>query len=230
MELVYRIFCSSVGKKYITALSGVGLILFLIGHLSGNLLIYLGPDKLNAYGHFLQTSKHILWPARIGMLLLITLHIWTAVQCWFENQAARPIGYLNGIPYGASWPSRYTMVTGLTLAAFILYHLLHYTVMVQALNLTGKNFHDLVDAHNRHDVYTMMLTGFSNGWVVLLYLVAMGFLAVHLWHGVSALFQTLGLRTLRNQASVEWVAMIFSAILFMGYVSIPLSIWLGILK
>src|SRR5215813_4642325 len=86
MNILQRFFQSSLGKKYIMALTGLGLFLFLIGHLLGNLQIFLGPDVINAYGHFLQTTPELLWPARMGLLAFVGLHIWSAITLAVQNQ------------------------------------------------------------------------------------------------------------------------------------------------
>src|SRR3989442_2506575 len=162
MNIVANLFKSSLGRKYIMAISGGALFLFVVGHLLGNLQIFLGPKAINRYGDFLQSNKEILWPARFGLLLMVALHIWASVKLSAENKAARPIGYSdNPVPVAASYASRTMMMSGLIIAVFVLYHLLHYTVQVQSLNFTGKDFLDLHDAEGRHDVFKMMVTGFS---------------------------------------------------------------------
>src|ERR1051326_8543198 len=161
MNIVTRLFKSSLGRKYIMALSGAALFFFVIGHLLGNLQVFLGPEQLNAYGHFLQTTPEILWPARIGLLAMVSLHIWSAVTLAAENRAARPIPYANWSPSVASYASRTMLMSGLIVAAFVIYHLLHFTVQARAVNLTGQDFSAYLDAKGRHDVYRMMIAGFS---------------------------------------------------------------------
>src|SRR3954468_4711791 len=92
-QLLKRIFQSSLGKKYIMALSGCLLFLFVVAHLLGNLQIFLGPEAINRYGHFLQTNPELIWPARLGLLLMVDLHIWAAIKLTIENRAARPVAY-----------------------------------------------------------------------------------------------------------------------------------------
>src|SRR5262250_2815980 len=93
MNLCTNIFRSSLGKKYIMAVTGFVMFLFVIGHLAGNLQIFLGPEAINRYGHFLQTNPELIWPARLFLLLMLFLHIWAAVRLTAENRAARPVGY-----------------------------------------------------------------------------------------------------------------------------------------
>src|SRR5438445_9526320 len=139
MNIVANLFKSSLGKKYIMAISGGALFLFVVGHLLGNLQIFRGAQAINRYGHFLQSNKEILWPARVGLLLMVALHIWSAVKLTAENKAARPIGYANNpVPVAASYASRTMLVSGLIIAAFVLYHLLHYTLQVPEVNLVKE--------------------------------------------------------------------------------------------
>src|SRR5438046_9530754 len=92
MNIAARLFKASLGRKYIMAIGRAALFLFVVGHLLGNLQIFLGPEAINRYGEFLQSNKEILWPARLGLLLMAALHIWAAVKLSAENKAARPIG------------------------------------------------------------------------------------------------------------------------------------------
>src|SRR5258708_7574851 len=165
MKVIENIFKSSLGKKYIMAVTGFLLWLFLVGHLAGNLQIFLSREAINRYGHFLQTNPELIWPARLFLLLMIALHIWSAVKLSIENKAARPIGYGEYKPVGSSYASRTMLMSGIIIFVFIIYHLLHFTVQAQSVNLTGKNFGEFMDPEKRHDIFTMMVVGFSNGWV-----------------------------------------------------------------
>src|SRR5258706_6175680 len=103
MEIVSNIFRSSLGKKYVMAMTGFVLFLFVVGHLAGNLQIFLGPDAINRYGHFLQSNPELIWPARLFLLLMIGLHIWSAIKLSIQNKAARPVGYGEYHPVGSSY-------------------------------------------------------------------------------------------------------------------------------
>src|SRR5436189_2628314 len=162
MNIVSGLCRSSLGKKYLMAVSGAFLFLFVIAHLAGNLQIFLGPEAINRYGHFLQSNPELIWPARLFLLLMIGLHIWSAIKLSAENKAARPIGYAEYRPVGSSYASRTMLMSGLIIFAFIVYHLLHFTVQIQYLNFTGQNFVDLQDPAKRHDIFTMMVVGFGN--------------------------------------------------------------------
>ena len=228
MNLLQRTFGSSLGKKFVMALTGGALFLFVIGHMLGNLQIFLGPDALNAYGHFLQSTPEILWPARLGLLAMVVLHVWSAVKLSAENRAARPVAYAtNTAPAAASYASRTMLMSGLIVGAFIIYHLLHFTAQVPGLNFTGQDFEALHDAKQRHDVFKMMVLGFNQPLVAGFYMLAMALLCLHLSHGVSAMFQSLGWRNKIYGPGLNCFARGAALVIFLGNCSIPIAVLLG---
>ena len=227
MKVITNIFSSSLGKKYIMAVSGFVLFLFVIAHLIGNLQVFLGPEAINRYGHFLQSNVEILWPARIFLLCVIGLHIWSAIKLSIENKAARPVPYANWNPTVASYASRTMFMSGLIVLAFIIYHLLHFTVQVQSINLTGQNFVGFEDPQQRHDIFRMMVVGFSNIWVCAFYVVGIALLCLHLSHGVSAMFQSMGWTNKVYGPCLDKAARIIAWLIFLGYISIPIAIFCG---
>jgi succinate dehydrogenase / fumarate reductase cytochrome b subunit len=209
------------------AITGCALFIFVLGHMIGNLQIFLGWEAINRYGSFLQNLGELLWVARIGLLVMVVLHIISAVRLTAENRAARGQGYVAYKPVGSSYASRTMMMSGLIIAAFIIYHLLHFTVQTQEINLTGKDFHTLVDAKGRHDVFAMMVAGFSNVWVSIFYVVAMALLCLHLSHGISSMFQSMGWKKAYYTRLLDKGARLLAVVLFAGYVSIPIAVLLG---
>lgn len=209
------------------AITGMALFLFVVLHMLGNLQVFLGWEAINRYGAFLQGNVELLWPARIGLLVLVVLHIWAAVQLSLENKAARPVPYANYNPTAASYASRTMIWSGFIILAFIIYHLLHFTVQTQAVNLTGRNFVDLHDAKNRHDVFAMLVLGFRNPFVVCFYVLAMFLLFLHLSHGVQAMFASLGWKSPAYSPLIARFALVGSWVIFLGYIIIPISILLG---
>jgi len=230
MSSTASLFRSSLGKKFVMAATGALLFLFVVGHMVGNLQIFLGPEAINRYGHFLQSNVELLWPVRIGLLAILILHIWSAAKVSRENLAARPVGYA-GDPAApaASYASRTMLMSGLIVFAFIIYHLLHYTVQVKAINLTGTDFLVLHDDQNRHDVYAMMVLGFRQPVVSGFYLIAMALLCTHLSHGVYAMGQSLGIKGGFCPCLPKCLAKWGSILIFVGYVSIPLAILLRLI-
>jgi len=200
----------------------------VIGHLAGNLQFFLGAESINRYGHFLQSNPELIWPARIFLLLMLVLHIWSAIKLSAENRAARPVPYANWNPTVASYASRTMLMSGLIVFAFIIYHLLHYTLVIKQINFTGgADFASFEDIEKRHDIFKMMIVGFSNIWVSLFYIVGIGLLCLHLSHGVSAMFQSLGWKNKVYGPCLDSLARFLSVAIFIGYVSIPISVKAG---
>ena len=224
MKVITNIFRSSLGKKYIMALSGLVLFLFVIGHLVGNLQFFLGAESINRYGHFLQTNLEVIWPARIFLLAMIALHIWSAINLSIENKAARPVAYANWNPTTASYASRTMLMSGIIIFVFIIYHLLHYTAQVQYINFTGQSFVTFEDPEKRHDIFKMMVVGFHNPWVSIFYIIGIGLLCLHLSHGVSSMFQSLGWKNKVYGPCLDTGARFLAWLIFLGYASIPISV------
>lgn len=229
MTSLWRMFISTVGKKYLMAASGAGLFLFVTGHMIGNLQLFLGPEVLNRYAHFLQSLGEILWIIRAGLLVLLLLHIWSAVSLSIENKAARPVDYAHGQPpFAASLASRTMLVGGVLVALFVVYHLLHFTVRVDAVDGTKIAFSELKTSEGHPDVYAMVVAGFRVWYVSLFYILAVGALSLHLSHGAAAMFQSLGLRSHAWWPIISKGALIWSVVLFLGYAAVPGSVLLGL--
>jgi len=219
------IWNSSLGKKYLMAITGLALVGFVIAHLLGNLQIFLGPEALNRYGHFLQTTPELVWPLRIGLLAMIVLHIVAAIALSRENRAARPVPYAHFEVVAASYASRTMFMSGIIIFVFIVYHLLHFTIQVPQINLTGQDFRTLEDAKQRHDIYAMMVTGYRNPFVSGFYVLGIALLSQHLSHGISSMFQSLGFGK-----RFDRLAMTIAILIFVGYISIPAAVLVGLVK
>jgi succinate dehydrogenase / fumarate reductase cytochrome b subunit len=230
MSLIKGIFGSSLGKKYVMAVSGMALFLFVVGHMVGNLQVFLGPEAINAYGHFLQSKKELVWAARLGLLTMLVLHIWSAIKLSQENRAARSSKYGYYKAVAASYASRTMLVSGLVIFTFVIYHLLHFTVRAKGVNLTGVDFGTLADAERRLDIYNMIVQGFSQPIVSIFYIVSMALLSLHLSHGVAAMFQSLGWKNKKYGAFIDRLALVAAGVLIVGYSSIPLAVLTGVLK
>ncbi len=220
-------FChSSVGRKMIVAGTGVILILFVIGHLLGNLQIFLGPDWINAYSQHLRDLGPLLWLIRVFLLITVILHIYFTILLAIENRRARPEPYIDRQYVRASWASRHMVVSGLVVLAFIIFHLLHFTA-----RKFNPQFSLLkLDSLNRSDVYSMMVYGFQNVYVSSFYIVGLFLLTLHLTHGSSSFFQSLGLNNQRLTPRLAVGGRVFAWLLFIGYTSIPVAVLLGFIK
>jgi len=225
MSFTQRIFQSSLGRKYLMAISGSLLMVFLLAHMSGNLLVFSGPDAFNAYGHYLQTHPLILWPARIGLLVLFTLHIYLGLTLQAENRKARPTAYAFNNTVQATLTSRYMLLTGLLILAYVIYHLLHFTIgVVQPQYFTG------LDAENRHDIYTMFVMGFRNPIIYASYVFAQTVLVLHLSHGAASMFQSLGWNESRFRGLIRKFSVAYVIIIFVGFLAGTTLILLNVIK
>jgi succinate dehydrogenase / fumarate reductase, cytochrome b subunit len=225
MTVLSALYHSTLGKKYIMALSGAGLFGFVVVHMLGNLQVFLGPEPVNAYAVFLKSKPSLLWGARLGLLALVFLHILTAVQLTLRNRAARSEKYDRNKPYKASYASRTLVLSGAALFAFIVYHLMHFTV-----GLVDPAYLQLRDAANRHDVYRMTILGFSHPGVSAFYIASMALLCLHLSHGVGSSFQSIGFKNKHTAAWIDRGSKILAVIVFLGNSSMPLAVLAGILK
>ena len=222
MNRLSRLVLSSVGSKYIMALTGLGLMIFVIAHMSGNLLIYLGKDALNDYAHGLMAHPFLLWSARVGLLAIFVVHLLFALRTWQENESARPIGYVRKDYVEASWASRHMMLTGVVILLFVVYHLLHFTFGF----VDPGNFKYSIEP-KEGDVAGMVIAGFRNPWISGIYILAQIFLGLHLWHGGSSWLQHLGLNGRGYDAVVDNLGAVVAAIVVIGNCSIPLTILMG---
>ncbi len=216
---------SSLGKKTIVAVTGILLVLFVIGHLLGNLTVFIGPEALNAYAEKLHSLGPILWVVRLGLLAVVGLHIFFTMLLWKENQKARPKKYIASNPIGTNVFARTMRLSGLIVLAFVVFHLAHFTARV--VDPSYATMTTTLDGRQVHDVYSMVVKGFSSAPIVLIYVVGLFLLTSHLSHGLSSLFQTLGITNLRIRKNYELAGRLIAWLLFVGYASIPLSILLS---
>jgi succinate dehydrogenase / fumarate reductase, cytochrome b subunit len=222
-----RFWASSIGKKLVVAITGVMLVGFLLGHMTGNLLVYQGREDLNDYAYFLHHFLHGwgIWLARFGIIAAFVLHIIATISLTRQNRAARSSQYACETTVQASPSSRLMIWSGLTVIAFVIFHLFHFTVRVDPALASLKDPAD----PSRHDVYGMLIAGFQNPLIVLFYLVSITLLCSHLSHGIASIFQTLGLRTEKTRVPIERLGLAISVLLWIGFLSIPLLIVTGVL-
>jgi len=216
---LFRFLSSSIGRKWVVALTGLALFGFVVGHLVGNLQVFLGPEPLNRYGAFLQGLGELLWAIRFGLLAMLVLHVIFTIKLRGENRAARPEGYAVTKRRAATPAARAMLLSGLMVLCFIIFHLLHFTT-----HNVDPSFATLHDAKGRHDVYRMMILGFLNPWASAFYLLGVGLLALHLNHGIQSLCITLGLSSGKLRPLWEKGGVAFSWLIFLGYSSIPVAV------
>jgi succinate dehydrogenase / fumarate reductase cytochrome b subunit len=213
---------SSVGKKIVMAVTGIVLSLFVLGHMAGNLQAFLpnGPEALDHYGAFLRELLHGtgIWFVRAGLLLAVGLHIWAYLTLSVKSWAARPKGYAVTDFEEATFASRSMRWTGPILGAFIVFHLLHLT--------TGTVHPHFVEGK----VYQNLVTGLAPVPIALFYILAMGCLAFHLWHGAWSMLQTLGLSHPKYLKARKTFAIVFTVLVTGGFVLVPIAVLAGVLK
>jgi succinate dehydrogenase / fumarate reductase, cytochrome b subunit len=211
---------STNGQKVVMAVTGAIMFLFIIGHVAGNLQIFEGPAKLNAYGHFLHSIGELLWPVRIVLLLSVALHIIATVQLGLRNKAARPVGYSRKEAINSSYASRTMYWSGPIVLAFIIFHLLQFTA---GYIHPGSQFIE-------GDVYHNVVAGFQVWWVSVWYIIAVSLLGFHLSHGLWSMFQSIGYNHPRHTPLLKKAAFVIALLITLGYISIPISVLLGFVK
>lgn len=222
---ILKFYRSSIGKKSVVALTGLIMVLWLVGHLLGNLQVFAGSEadpaltKINAYAAFLKANLVVLWTVRLGMLGVIALHILTVIQLTRLNQSARPESYHTKKKTVSTFASSIMMVGGLIVLSYLIYHILHFTVGVVHPNLL-----------DHQDLYQSMINSFQNPLVVALYLVGQTFLYFHLSHGIQSTFRTLGVSKDSYVNMGKTIGCIMSLIITLGFSSIPLAIFFGLVS
>lgn len=210
------ILSTSIGKKFVVAITGLGLSLFLIVHLLGNLQFFAGPEQFNHYAHTIKSLPVLLWGARLGLLTFFVVHIGLVIQLKRRNFAARPVRYAYEDTVQASAASRSMLITGSIILVYVIFHLAHFTVGV-----THPEHFRLVDNQGQHDVYQMVRLGFLDPKVSAFYILAMAALAVHLSHGFASMFQTLGLVNPKQNCGLRKLAHLLALFLFIGSSAVP---------
>lgn len=205
------------------AVTGFVMFGFVVGHMVGNLQVFAGDGgvKLNAYAHFLKATPALLWGTRIVVGLSLILHVWAAVSLRNLSSDARPVQYKFRKDVQASVPSRNMFWGGITLFFYVIYHLLHLTLGVAS---------PIASTFSVDNVYGNMIASFQNPALTAIYVLAMGALGMHLYHGLFSLFQTLGLNHPAYMPRIRTGAKVFGALVAAGFMSMPVAIFAGLVK
>lgn len=216
---------SSIGRKWIVGATGALLVVFLLGHLAGNLTIYIGPhgEGINVYAQTLHANTLFLWGARGGLLVVFLIHIVTALLLARENRRARPQRAAINAHIQSTLFARTMVLSGLLVLAFIIFHVAQF-----AANLAPHSH--LLDAAGRHDVAAMIIWNFQNPLVAGAYFVALVILGMHLSHGIASVFQTFGLNGRKTARTVKIGALVVAWALMASFASIPVAAMAGCLK
>lgn len=207
MNWFLQTFASSIGKKWMMAVTGLGFCIFLTTHLAGNLFIYGGRDAFNAYAEHLHSLGPLVTLAELGMLAFAVLHVATGLVLFYQNFGSRPVRYVvNKSGGGRTIGSRTMPYTGLLILAFVVFHLL--------------NFH-FVDKTNT-TIYDLVSRAFSSPLYVFLYVLAMIVAALHVSHGFWSAFQTIGANHPKYMPFIRGAGIVFSLVVGLGFGSLPL--------
>jgi succinate dehydrogenase / fumarate reductase cytochrome b subunit len=219
MKPLWLLWDSAVGKKVVMAITGLIMVAYLITHVLANLLVFQGPSNINAYSAFLHGTGGALWAARLVLLAALILHVVAAVQLANRRFEARPIGYAGGRqPQVSTWASRSIRWGGALILAFLVYHILHFTI--------GTAHPSFVDGDPYHNV----ATGFKSLPVVVLYLIAMAMVGLHLYHGVWSSGRSLGMSPPSPNPLRRTVALVLALLIWLGFTVIPLAVYAGVVR
>lgn len=219
---------SSVGRKYLMALTGLGLVGFMVSHLAANLLL-LAPTGtyFNLYAATLASYGKLLWAFEAGLAGLFLLHAVTAIRVTMGNKTARPVGYSTsrskGGPSRSTLSSRYMAVSGIALLVFLVLHVKH----MKFGPAMPEGYVATIDGEQVRDLYRHAIEQFRTPWVVALYTAVMTFLAFHVRHGFWSAFQSLGLAFPKYSRAIHGLGIVIALAFGLGFISIPIAIYLG---
>lgn len=219
MNRALKFYRAAIGKKVVMGVTGLIGIGFVLGHMAGNLLAFRGPDAINDYAHFLQSTGELLWILRTVLIVAVILHVIAAVQLTLQNRAARPQGYVKRRPQVSTWGVRTMRLSGALLLLFIILHILHFTT--GGWRPSGT--------FSETDVYSNIVLSFRIWWVTLFYVVAMISLGLHLYHGAWSSVRSLGLSQPSGDALHRTVAMGVAIILWLGFTAVPVAVFVGLI-
>ncbi len=226
MNPISAFFSSSIGKKWVVALTGIVLVAYVIGHMAGNLQIFSQPKQINGYAVFLHSMPRVLWVVRVFLIACFLTHIGVTIALVVQNRAARPEGYATRTYREAGWASRLMAVSGLIVLGFVVFHVLHFTTRTvdPALRAVSEGG----TLATEYDVHSMVIRGFRGHPVVTgFYVLGLFLLALHLSHGFSSLLQTLGLTSRKTLGPLRVGGRVLAWVIFAGFVSVPLAVWMG---
>jgi len=223
------LYSTAVGKKYVMAITGIGMMGFVLFHMIGNLKMYQGAESLNHYAEFLKEllyplapKQSVLWILRGGLITMLVLHLHAALTLTRLNRHARPVKYQSARDYQvASFASRSMRLSGLVVIAFLVWHLLDLTF--GAVNTVGAD-----GEYVRAEVYDNVVRSFDRPVVAVFYIIANVLLGIHLFHGSWSIFQSLGWNNPRFNKWRRAFAGGFATVVVVGNISFPVAVMAGI--
>jgi succinate dehydrogenase / fumarate reductase cytochrome b subunit len=219
MNRLWALWDSSVGKKAVMAGTGLIMLAYLITHVLANLLVFQGPEKINAYSKFLHGTGGALWAARAVLFAALVLHVVAAVQLTLRRRAARPVGYAGGRePQVSTLAARTIRWGGVLILVFLVYHILHFTLgTVHPAFIEGDPYHNVA-------------AGFSNLGVVAFYELALAAVGLHLYHGIWSSGRSLGMSSPSPYPLRRQLALVLSVLVWLGFTVIPIAVYGGIIR
>jgi len=221
MSWVGAFWRSSIGKKLVVAVTGVAMVLFLVAHMVGNLKVFKGPEALNHYAELLRVVPELLPAFRIGLLVMVGLHILATVQLTAQNRGARGVSYAAHSKQRSTAASRTMIFGGIAIALYVVYHILHFTT---------RDVHQALVPYDHHNVYANVVKSFQNPMIAGVYLLAQVALFFHLTHGIQSAFRTLGVSHPRYLELTTKGGHALAAIIVLGFMAVPLAVLAGIVK
>jgi succinate dehydrogenase / fumarate reductase cytochrome b subunit len=229
-DRLVKTLMSTLSLKIVMAVTGLGGALFVLVHMAGNLQMFLGRDAYNAYAEFMQGLGAIKWAARLGLVGILFAHVGAAVLLVQRNQQARPDRYAELRPRRTSLPALYMAELGVVLLFFIVYHIAHFTLGVVHTQVGEVDYMALqqaTEAGSRRDLYAHVVWSFQQPLIASLYIISSIALAMHLSHGATSMFKSVGLGVGRWKVPFEVVGPAFGVIVGLGNISMPLAVWAG---
>lgn len=216
-----RRFTSTVAQELAVAITGVMLVLFIFSHLGANLLIYLGPEWLNAYAEHLRAFGPLLWVARLGLIAAFVTHIGLAIKLAIQNRATRSQRYAVEAHLGRKGPAtKFMALSGIIIFCFLILHLTDFTLRSHE----GPN---TIVGTEHLGLYGLVWNFFGNPLRVLIYIIAMCALGLHLSHAISSMVVTLGLLHEHTTQRMENIARGIGLVVALGFASIPIYVLLA---
>jgi succinate dehydrogenase / fumarate reductase cytochrome b subunit len=219
MNRALRFYRAAIGKKIVMGVTGLIGIGFVIGHMAGNLLVFRGPEAINAYAHFLASTGELLWIVRLVLIASVILHVVAAYQLTMQNRAARPEGYVKREPQVTTWAARTMRFGGALILVFIVLHIMHFT------NPGWRP----AGGFEKADVYTNIVTSFRIWWITLFYVTVMLALGLHLYHGAWSSIRSIGVAQPKERPLHRTVALAIAVIVWLGFTAVPVAVFAGLI-
>ncbi len=212
---------SQVGRKILTGLTGIGLVIFTILHLAGNLTLFGDATAFNEYTYSLESLGWILYILEAGLAICFLLHAYIGISIWWNRRKWRPEGYekyqSKGGPSHNTWASRSMALTGVVLLVFLVIHLISFKF--------GPTETIMLNGHEARDLKALVMESFQNPWYAFGYTFVMILLGIHLKHGFWSAFTSLTMKHKKYSAVIYGVGLVVAALLAVGFLFIPLYIY-----